>query len=97
MLLAAVPGALTAGEWESYLAEVEAGAIGIVGALGPGDAVAQEALRRRGLDIVLHLGFGNWMGCYHWIPSGKLFAGLPGNTLAGIRMPASCRSTRSRN
>ncbi len=83
LLLAALPGCLTEGEWESYLAEVEAGASGIVGALGPADQVARQALGRRGLDIKLHLGFGNWMGCYHWVPTGKLFAGLPGNTLAG--------------
>ena len=35
------------------------------------------------MEVVLHLGFGNWMGCYHWIPAGDVFAGLPQNTLAG--------------
>ena len=77
------PGTLTSGEWDDYLDAVEAGASGIVGALAPAYDVALQALRRHGLAIALQLGFGNWMGCYHWIPSGELFAGLPGNTLAG--------------
>ena len=31
-----------------------------------------------GINIRLHFGIGNWMGCYHWIPASPLFSGLPG-------------------
>ncbi|HEX2171858.1 MAG TPA: hypothetical protein VHL09_05385, partial [Dehalococcoidia bacterium] len=31
----------------------------------------------------LHFGIGNWMGCYHWIPAGEMFEGLPAGGLAG--------------
>jgi hypothetical protein len=31
----------------------------------------------------LHLGIGNWMGCYHWVPASPLFSGLPNGGLAG--------------
>ena len=31
----------------------------------------------------MHLGIGNWMGCFHWVPDSELFAGLPAGGLAG--------------
>ncbi len=83
VLLVAMPSTLTTEEWESYLTAVETGKTGLLGALAPADEVARQALKRHGLEVVLHLGFGSWMGCYHWMPEGELFAGLPTRTLAG--------------
>ncbi|HLC35844.1 MAG TPA: hypothetical protein VJJ70_12725 [Anaerolineales bacterium] len=40
----------------------------------------------------LHLGIGNWMGCYHWVPASDLFDGLPTEGLAG-----SLRDTQTRH
>ena len=38
---------------------------------------------RAGVNVDLHFGIGNWMGCYHWIPAGEMFEGLPAGGLAG--------------
>jgi hypothetical protein len=35
------------------------------------------------VNVDLHFGIGNWMGCYHWIPAGEMFEGLPAGGLAG--------------
>jgi hypothetical protein len=40
-------------------------------------------LAERGVNVDLQFGIGNWMGCYHWIPAGEMFEGLPAGGLAG--------------
>jgi hypothetical protein len=81
-IVAGEPGSLTPSDWETLLAAVEAGATGLVGPLRPGDETAIRALATRGLDVKLHFGIGNWLGCYHWQPASALFAGLPAGGLA---------------
>jgi hypothetical protein len=81
--VAAMPATLYEDDWQVLLSAVEAGAIGIVGALHKRDALALRQLGKRGLTPQLHLGIGNWMGSYHWIPDSDLFAGLPAKGLAG--------------
>ena len=81
--MAARPGSLRETEWEALLELVQAGRTAILGALHKRDTVALGSLARHGLPVQLHLGIGNWMGCYHWAPASDLFAGLPAGSLAG--------------
>jgi beta-galactosidase len=83
VLLAAEPAALTEREWGRLLDAVEAGQVAIVGPMTARDDVALRALNERGIPVQLHLGIGNWMGCFHWVPESDLFAGLPAGGLAG--------------
>ncbi len=83
VVLAANPASLTEGEWDQLLARVEAGWTAIVGPMTYRDDLALRLLNRRGIDVQLHLGIGNWMGCFHWVPDSDLFAGLPAGGLAG--------------
>jgi len=57
--------------------------VAIIGPLSKRDENAQHLLNERGLDVQLHLGIGNWMGCFHWTPDSDLFKGLPAGGLAG--------------
>ena len=83
LLVAAYPGPLFEDDWRDLLTIVEAGGTAIVGPLHKRDDLALRQLGKRGLNLQLHLGIGNWMGCYHWIPDSDLFAGLPAGGLAG--------------
>jgi len=83
LLLAADPASLTGDDWTRLLDAVEMGRAAIVGPLHKRDGLALRALKNRGLDVQLHYGIGNWMGCYHWIPASDLFAGLPAGCLGG--------------
>jgi hypothetical protein len=65
------------------LAAVQAGRTAVLGPINSQDAAALEALSGAGLNLRLHFGIGNWMGCYHWAPAADLFAGLPAGGLAG--------------
>lgn len=65
------------------MAAVEAGGTTIVGPLHKRDEVASRQLHQCGLNVQLHLGIGNWIGSYHWIPDSDLFDGLPVGGLAG--------------
>jgi hypothetical protein len=65
------------------LKEVTGGRSAVIGPLHPQDEVALDLLASHGITIQLHLGIGNWMGCYHWIPTSPLFFGLPAGGLAG--------------
>jgi hypothetical protein len=82
VLLVAEPASLTEREWSSLLNVVQEGRTAIVGSLHKRDETALRSLRERGVDVQLHYGIGNWMGCYHWIPDSDLFAGLPAGGLA---------------
>jgi hypothetical protein len=83
VIVAAIPGSLRHEEWEILLQAVEAGRLAVIGPLLPRDELALHALADRGIPVGLHLGIGNWMGCYHWVPDSDLFAGLPAGGLAG--------------
>jgi hypothetical protein len=83
LLVAAQPASLYEDDWQELFSAVEAGAAAIVGALHKRDDLALRHLRKRGLDVQLHLGIGSWMPCYHWVPNSELFAGLPAGGLAG--------------
>ena len=83
MLLAAEPASLADGDWTCLIDAVVMGRVAVVGPLHKRDGLALRALRNRGLDVQLHYGIGNWMGCYHWIPASDLFAGLPSGGLGG--------------
>jgi hypothetical protein len=83
LLLTANPASLADGDWTRMLDAVEMGRVAIVGPLHKRDGLALRALKSHGLDVQLHYGIGNWMGCYHWIPASDLFAGLPAGSLAG--------------
>jgi hypothetical protein len=83
VLLAAEPASLTEREWGQLLDAVEAGRVAIVGPMTARDDVALRALNERGIPVQLHLGIGNWMGCFHWVPQSDLFSGLPAGGLAG--------------
>jgi hypothetical protein len=77
------PGSLRRDDWTAFLAAVDAGGVGVIGPLHPEDELARSTLGERGVNIDLHFGIGNWMGCYHWIPAEELFEGLPAGRLAG--------------
>lgn len=81
--VAAMPATLYEDDWQALLVAVKAGATGIVGPLHKRDALALRQLGKHGLWPQLHLGIGNWMGSYHWVPDSPLFAGLPAEGLAG--------------
>jgi beta-galactosidase len=83
LFVIAQPGSLTRTDWEKVLAEVSGGRSAVIGPLQPSDEAALDLLASYGITIRLHFGIGNWMGCYHWIPDGPLFSGLPGGGLAG--------------
>ena len=55
----------------------------MIGPLRPEDELARSTLAERGVNVDLHFGIGNWMGCYHWIPAEEMFDGLPAGRLAG--------------
>ena len=82
-LVIAHPGSLSGTDWEMVLAEVSGGRSAVIGPLRPQDEAAQGLLASHGINIQLHFGIGNWMGCYHWIPASPLFSGLPREGLAG--------------
>jgi beta-galactosidase len=83
VLLAANPASLTGTDWDGLLDAVEMGRVAIIGPLHRRDEIARRLLNGRGVNIQLHLGIGNWMGCFHWVPDSELFAGLPAGGLAG--------------
>jgi hypothetical protein len=83
LLIVARPGSLSEAEWDALLDRVRAGKTAILGALHKRDEVALRSLANHGLPLQLHLGIGNWMGCYHWAPASDLFDGLPAGGLAG--------------
>ena len=83
LIVAPRPGALSRDEWDAFLAAAETGGVGVIGPLRPEDELARSTLAERGVNIDLHFGIGNWMGCYHWIPASELFEGLPAGGLAG--------------
>jgi beta-galactosidase len=82
VLLVTEPGSLSEGDWGDLLDTVHAGRVAIIGPLHKRDGIALRSLGERGIDIQLHYGIGNWMGCYHWVPKSDLFAGLPAGGLA---------------
>jgi hypothetical protein len=82
-LVIAHPGSLTRTDWEKVLNEISDGRSAVIGPLGPQDQAALDLLASHGVTIQLHLGIGNWMGCYHWVPANPLFSGLPSGGLAG--------------
>ena len=77
------PGSLSRDDWEALLAAADAGGVGVIGPLRPEDELARSILAERGVNVDLHFGIGNWMGCYHWIPAEEMFDGLPAGGLAG--------------
>jgi beta-galactosidase len=83
LLMIAHPGCLTRTDWEMVLGEVSGGRSAVIGPLRPSDEVALDLLASHRITIPLHFGIGNWMGCYHWIPTNSLFSGLPRGGLAG--------------
>jgi hypothetical protein len=83
LLLIAHPGSLSRTEWEMVLEEVSGGRSAVIGPLRPEDDAVLGLLASHGINIRLHFGIGNWMGCYHWIPASRLFSGLPRQGLAG--------------
>lgn len=82
-ILAALPSTLTVTDWEDVVNAVQQGRTVIVGALTTDDQLATEMLSRLGVNIRLSPGIGSWIGCYHWLPSSKLFKGLPAGGIAG--------------
>jgi beta-galactosidase len=83
LIVAPRPGSLDRDDWEALLGAAEAGGVGVIGALRPEDELARSILAERGVNVDLHFGIGNWMGCYHWIPAEEMFEGLPAGGLAG--------------
>ncbi len=83
LVLVPSPRTLGASDWVGLLDGVAAGGTAIIGALHQRDELALCALKERGIPMRLHYGIGNWMGCYHWVPASRLFAGLPAGGLAG--------------
>jgi hypothetical protein len=83
LVVALRPGSLSRDDWEALLAAADAGGVGVVGPLRPEDELARSILGEQGVNVDLHFGIGNWMGCYHWIPAGEVFQGLPAGGLAG--------------
>jgi beta-galactosidase len=83
LLVIAHPGSLTRTDWEMVLEKVSGGRSAAIGPLSPQDEAALHLLASHGVTVELHLGIGNWMGCYHWIPASPLFSGLPSGGLAG--------------
>src|SRR6185436_4208572 len=83
LLLIAHPDSLTRTDWEMVFDEVSGGRNAVIGPLSPKDESALSLLASHGINLRLHFGIGNWMGCYHWIPASPLFSGLPGGGLAG--------------
>ncbi len=77
------PASLGEHDWQDLLRAVESGSVAIVGPMQPQDQTAITALTAHGVRVKLHMGLGNWMGCYHWIPASPLFAGLPAGGIAG--------------
>jgi hypothetical protein len=82
-LVAALPGSLTEADWHGLLEAAWAGGTALVGPLHPRETLALRVLAAHGLALKLYHAIGNWMGCYHWVPASRLFAGLPANGLAG--------------
>ncbi|MGH2614579.1 MAG: glycoside hydrolase family 2 protein [Thermomicrobiales bacterium] len=83
LVVAHSPGSLSQHEWDALLAAADAGGVGVIGPLRPEDDLALSMLAERGVQVDLHFGIGNWMGCYHWIPGSDVFDGLPASGLAG--------------
>jgi len=83
LLLIAQPGSLTQTDWEMVFEEVSGGRNAVIGPLSSKDESAVSLLASHGINLRLHFGIGNWMGCYHWIPYSPLFSGLPCGGLAG--------------
>ena len=83
LLMIAHPGSLNRTDWEMVLEEVSGGRSAVIGPLRPQDEATLGLLASHGITIQLHLGIGNWLGCYHWIPDSPLFSGLPCGGLAG--------------
>jgi hypothetical protein len=83
LVVAPIPGSLNRDDWDALLAVADAGGVGVIGPLRPEDELALPTLGERGVNVDLHFGIGNWMGCYHWIPAGEMFEGLPAGGLAG--------------
>jgi hypothetical protein len=77
------PGSLRRDDWAALLAAADTGGVGVIGPLRPEDELARSTLGERGVNVDLHFGIGNWMGCYHWIPAEAMFEGLPAGELAG--------------
>jgi hypothetical protein len=71
------PAKLTGEEWSGVLERASRGQPVIIGALRPEDKVAQEALRRSGIAVEIHTGYGSWLGCHHWLPKSELTDNLP--------------------
>jgi hypothetical protein len=83
LIVAPRPGSLDRDDWETLLVAAKAGGVGVIGPLRPEDELARSILAERGVNVELHFGIGNWMGCYHWIPAEEMFEGLPAGGLAG--------------
>ena len=83
LVVAPRPGSLSRDDWDVLLAAAGAGGVGVIGSLRPEDDLARSTLAERGVNVDLHFGIGNWMGCYHWIPAEEMFEGLPAGGLAG--------------
>jgi hypothetical protein len=71
------PGKLSGEEWSEVIERASRGETVIIGAMRPEDQVAQEALKRFGITVELHTGYGSWLGCHHWLPKSGLTANLP--------------------
>ena len=83
LVVASSPRSLSRGDWDELLAVARAGGVSVIGPLRPEDELARSILAERSVNVDLHFGIGNWMGCYHWIPAGQMFEGLPAGGLAG--------------
>lgn len=81
--LIAYPKSLNRSDWDMVLEEVAGGRTAALGPLQPDDEAALALLGEHGVILRLYPGIGNWMGCYHWVPSSQLFSGLPAGGLAG--------------
>jgi len=77
VMLAGLPSEITTEDWENILQAAGHGSKVIIGALTPEDKIACNALRRAGIPIELHMGYGSWIGCHHWLPKAELTENIP--------------------
>jgi beta-galactosidase len=82
-LVAADPGSVPEKHLQEVISSVEIDGVTLIfGPLSPKDEFIINFFKEKGINLILKLAIGNWMGCHHWMPQTLINEPLVTNPIA---------------